>query len=35
LLPQAMGTRTKFMTLGVDYQGPIIGYHIRDDRHRL
>ncbi|MGH8598439.1 MAG: SAM-dependent methyltransferase, partial [Gammaproteobacteria bacterium] len=35
LLPQAMGTRAKFMSLSVNYGGPITGYLLRDDRHRL
>ncbi|MSR13992.1 MAG: SAM-dependent methyltransferase [Gammaproteobacteria bacterium] len=35
LLPQAMGTRVKFMSLSRDYSGPISGYLVRDDRHRL
>jgi SAM-dependent MidA family methyltransferase len=35
LLPEAMGTRVKFMTLTRDYTGPIVGYTLRDARHRL
>lgn len=35
LLPQAMGARAKFMSLSVDYPGPVTGYLLRDDRHRL
>lgn len=35
LLPQEMGARVKFMTLTREYAGPVIGYTIRDSRHRL
>ncbi len=35
LLPEAMGTRVKFMTLARNYTGPIVGYTLRDARHRL
>jgi SAM-dependent MidA family methyltransferase len=35
LLPDAMGARTKFLTLTRDYVGPVVGYAIRNDRHRL
>ncbi len=35
LLPEAMGTRVKFMTLTRDYTGPLVGYTRRDARHRL
>ncbi len=35
LLPQAMGTRAKFMSLSLNYDGPITGYELRDERHRL
>jgi SAM-dependent MidA family methyltransferase len=35
LLPQAMGARVKFMSLSIDYVGPVCGYQLRDERHRL
>jgi SAM-dependent MidA family methyltransferase len=35
LLPQEMGTRVKLMTLARDYAGTIVGYTLRDARHRL
>lgn len=35
LLPTAMGTRFKFIVLGKAVAGPLIGFSLRDDRHRL
>ena len=35
VLPQAMGTRAKFMVLTRGYSGPVLGFTLRDDRHRL
>lgn len=35
LLPQEMGTRVKLMTLTRDYAGTLVGYTLRDARHRL
>ena len=35
ILPQAMGVRAKFMVLTRDYAGPVLGFMLRDVRHRL
>ncbi|MBI2802498.1 MAG: SAM-dependent methyltransferase [Gammaproteobacteria bacterium] len=35
LLPHAMGTRAKFLVLSCDYAGPILGFTVRNDLHRL
>lgn len=34
-LPTEMGARFKVMALGKDYNLPLRGFHLRDDRHRL
>ncbi|MGE3774244.1 MAG: class I SAM-dependent methyltransferase [Gammaproteobacteria bacterium] len=35
LLPQEMGTRCKVLALGRDYGAPLLGFRLRDERHRL
>lgn len=35
LLPSEMGTRCKVIALGRDYAGPLSGFALRDERHRL